>query len=250
MSKPMSQEEFINRAKQIHNNKFNYSKTKYINRRTKIIVTCPIHGDFEVLPGIHSRGHDCSKCAIENRQVPIRSNIQEFIQKAQKIHGNKFDYSKSIYTHNKNKIEIICPKHGSFWQRINDHLKGAGCPVCKQSKGENKVKLYLESKNIEFKQQKTFIDCINPNTNYKLRYDFYLPNYNLLIEFDGIQHFRPSTFNGKLDKEQTLKLFEQTKVNDKIKNDFARDNNIKLIRIPYTKISSIEKILDKELLSI
>jgi very-short-patch-repair endonuclease len=132
-------------------------------------------------------------------------------------------------------------------QGYHAHLKGIGCPICKQSKGEDKVKLYLESNKIKFQQQKTFKNCINPNTNYKLRYDFYLPEHNLLIEFDGIQHFRPSTFNGKIDKEQTLKLFEQTKFTDNIKNNYARENNIRLLRIPYTKFSSINKIISSYL---
>lgn len=234
--------EFIEKAKKIHNNKYDYSKTEYIKSKIKICIICHIHGEFWQTPNTHLLGAGCPDCAGTKR-----SNISSFIEKAKFLHNNKYDYSKVNYVNAHTKIIITCPIHGDFLQTPNKHLKNHNCPKCNISKGELRIRNWLTINNIQFEEQKTFKNCINPNTNYKLRYDFYLPEHNLLIEFDGIQHFRPSTFNGKIDKEQTLKLFEQTKFTDNIKNNYARENNIRLLRIPYTKFSSINKIISSYL---
>ena len=93
------------------------------------------------------------------------------------------------------------------------------------SKGENKVKQILKSMNIEFETQKTFDDCRNPKTNYPLKFDFYLPNYNCCIEYDGLQHFQETCyFSDDLESRQ---------YKDNIKDNYCKNNNIKIIHIPY-----------------
>lgn len=131
----MTQEEFIKQSQEIHNNKYLYDKVIYVNKTTKVIITCPIHGDFEQLPKEHLKGRGCNKCAVEYRNKNNTSSLDKFIEKAHKVHGNKYDYSKAIYTKAKEPILIICPIHGEFWQRPQDHyLKGCGCPKCKVDK--------------------------------------------------------------------------------------------------------------------
>jgi len=158
----------------------------------------------------------------------------KYLDNFKKVHRDKYGYSKSIYSNNHTKIEIICPKHGSFLQKPLNHSRGEGCPICDESKGEKKVRYYLEDHNIKYEVQKRFKDCRNKNT---LPFDFYLPDYNSLIEYDGKQHF-----------DKTLKFYSDRLVeNDKIKTNWAKKNKIKLIRIHYKKFNEIEKILEKKI---
>ena len=117
-------EQFIKEAREIHGDKYDYSKVKYINRNTPVTIICPIHGEFEQLPSNHLQGKGCSKCANKN------VTIKEFIEKARKIHNNKYDYSKVQYKTAKTPVIIICKKHGEFEQSPDVHLRGCGCPKC------------------------------------------------------------------------------------------------------------------------
>ena len=119
---------------------------------------------------------------------------------------------------------------GGLVRGINDG--GNGCPLCYDSNGENKIKNILDQINITYEIQKTFDDCKNTK---KLRFDFYLPKYNVLIEYDGMQHFKPIKFFGG------IKRFNDLNKHDNIKNEYASKNNIPLLRIPYTKFDSIEE---------
>ena len=158
-----------------------------------------------------------------------------FIEKAKKVHGDKYDYSKVDYKGNKIKVEIICPIHGSFWQRPDNHLQGNTCGKCRMTNGEEKIKYFLESNNIKFKYQKLFEGC---KSERKLPFDFYLPYYNVIIEYDGRQHFIPIKPWGG---ERGLKKIKQ---HDKIRNDFVKENDIKMIRIPYWEFKNINEILE------
>ena len=126
----MTTEEFIARAKEIHGDKYDYSKVEYVNNHTKVCVICPQHGDFLVTPKDHLRGNGCNKCGIENRGISQRCTTDDFVSKAKKIHGDKYDYSKVNYIDSRTKVCIICPKHGEFWQSPTTHLRGAGCSFC------------------------------------------------------------------------------------------------------------------------
>jgi very-short-patch-repair endonuclease len=117
-------------------------------------------------------------------------------------------------------------KNGEFKQLPNDHLSGHGCPICKNSLGEMKIWNYLTEKNIKFESQKKFDGCKNKRL---LPFDFYLPEYNICIEYDGIQHYKAiDIFGGE-------KEFQKRKNLDKIKSEFCNSNNIKLIRIKYNE---------------
>ena len=164
-------------------------------------------------------------------------NKELFIKKANIKHSLKYDYSKVEYINATTKVIIICPLHGEFKQTTNNHLTGFGCPSCNESKGELRIKEYLNSKNINFKIQFKFKNCKNLETNYLLPFDFYLPKYNICIEFDGMQHFKPiEHFGGEI-------AFKKLQHRDNIKINFCKNNNIKLLRIPYNKFNDIESIL-------
>ena len=210
---------FIEKAKLIHNNKYDYSLVDYKNSKFNVKIICPIHGIFEQRPNDHLNKRKCPKCS--NKYKPT---TEEFIINAKKIHENKYDYSLVNYLCNRKKIKIICPIHGIFEQTPNDHLHGIGCSVCKQSKGENKVEKFLLSNNLNFIREKTFDNC---KYKQKLQFDFYLPERNICIEYDGKQHFESiEHFGGKI-------AFKTLQERDKIKNDFCVINNINLIRIRY-----------------
>ena len=123
--------EFIEKAKAVHGDKYDYSKVEYINNKTKICIICPEHGEFWQIPKDHYGKHaGCPKCGILNAKRKTSDSREEFIEKANKKWNYLFDYSKVNYINSKTKVEIICPKHGSFWQRPNDHITGYGCPKC------------------------------------------------------------------------------------------------------------------------
>ena len=118
-------EEFIKQAIEIHGNRYDYSKVVYVKATRKVKIICKEHGEFETNPSNYLKGHGCAKCAGVGK-----SNTEEFIVKAIKIHGDKYDYSKVVYINCHTKIKIICKEHGEFEQEVSSHLSGAGCPIC------------------------------------------------------------------------------------------------------------------------
>ena len=125
-------EEFIKKAREVHGDKYDYSKVKYVNHTTKVCIICPEHGEFWTTIHRHLNGAICNKCARElNGKKKIKSNKEEFIKKAREVHGDKYDYSKVEYVDSLHKVCIICPEHGEFWQVPRYHiLRGCGCPNC------------------------------------------------------------------------------------------------------------------------
>jgi hypothetical protein len=132
MSKKLTTEEFIEKSKLIHNDKYNYLMVEYKNTLTKINIICKEHGLFSQLPKEHLKGKGCICCSGRKR-----SNIEDFIKKANRIHKNTYDYSMVEYINNKSKIVIACKEHGQFNQIVRDHLRGSGCPLCYGNKKSN-----------------------------------------------------------------------------------------------------------------
>ena len=123
-------ENFIEKAKKVHGDKYDYSKTNYINTKTKVCIICPEHGEFWQNPSTHLSGGGCWKCGLQRISNVRKYTTEKFIEKAKKIHGDKYDYSKVDYVDSKTKVCIICPKHGEFWQTPNNHINGLGCAEC------------------------------------------------------------------------------------------------------------------------
>lgn len=221
----------IERFNIIHNFKYDYSHSEYSRTDNKIKIICPTHGEFLQSPHHHLNGVGCQKCG--NVYKPT---TEEFIEQSIKIHGVNYDYTKVKYKNNATKINIICPIHGMFGVRPNDHLsKKSGCPICKLSKGEILIKQFLDDNKIDYVREKTFDEC---NYEKKLRFDFYIPKQNICIEYDGEQHYKSlKCFGG--DEE-----LKKIKKRDKIKNKFCVDNGINLIRIPYFEYGNIIEILN------
>ena len=360
-------EEYINRVKNIHDIKYDYSKTIYNGYKNDLIVICPKHGEFKVNAYSHQkRNHGCIECTGVGK---INNPLRFFIEKANKIHNNKYDYSlineyngvmkkypikchehgiwevsldnhinkksscpkckgrtlsylekieqaniihEGLYDYSlidkdfksDQKVPIICSIHGTFtqlwtnhihqkhgcpdckkcgrkpisldelkkrtydlntgyeynwdsykgyyngnfeikcnihgWfkQQLSNHLQGQKCPKCKTSRGEENIRKFLNEKKVPFIEQKTFDSCVNPKTNYHLKFDFYIPHLNLCIEYDGQLHFKPvKFFGGNESYEKQIYL-------DNIKNEFCKNNKINLLRISFIQFNDIEKILE------
>ena len=139
MSKKLTTEEFIEKAREVHGDKYDYSKVEYVNTHVKVCIICPKHGEFWQTPHDHLKS-ECKECYNEKRGDLSRSNAEEFIKKAKLIHGDKYDYSKVNYLNNRTNVIIICPIHGEFTQTPNTHLNGSGCYQCNKHNGGVKQK--------------------------------------------------------------------------------------------------------------
>ena len=224
-----TKEYFIKLAKDKWGDKYDYSLVEYKNSKTKVKI---IHEDkiYEQSPSDHLTS------APENIIYAIKSNTDDFIRKANEVHNNKYDYSKVNYTISSEKVIITCFEHGDFNQEANSHLQGVGCHSCQESKGERKISIFLDKNDINYIREYKFEDCINI---LPLKFDFYLPEYNICIEYDGIQHFKPVEIFGG------LKSFNEQRINDEIKKNYCINNNIKLLRISYKDYKKINSILNK-----
>lgn len=204
-------------------------------------IKCLKHNHiFEIVKDSYKNGTGCYYCGREKIIDSITKNKEDVLKEFQQ---NLKDNEKIVRIFQKKRgsgwntwyAEIECNKHGLFTIQKENHKAGKGCPVCSESKGERKIRDWLITNNIKFYKEYKFDDMKNIKN---LRFDFYLPDYNMAIEYDGQQHFHPvDCFNGK-------KGFDQTKKRDQLKNIYCSDNNIQLIRIPYTKFDEIETILE------
>lgn len=216
---------FINRANKIHNYKYDYSKFIYENNGNKSIIICPIHGEFLQSAAAHLSGEGCPKCGNIEAHNKQRKPLEQFINECKIVHNNKYDYSlvtKDDYINK--KICIICPIHGEFWQRPKKHLLHKhGCPKCSDSSLEKIIEEQLIKNNILYESQKTFSWL-----KYKLplKLDFYLPNYNIAIECQGIQHFVPIKYTNK--KEEDINHYNISILRDDIKYNLCKENGIKI----------------------
>lgn len=215
----LSKEDFIDKASQIHKKILDYSKVDYINSNTKVEIICPIHNSFFMRPANHIAGQSCPSCGGVKKRFTL-----DFIEESKKIHLDKYSYGKVIYINNKTKVEILCNKHGYFNQVPKEHLKGRGCPKCIIYLGEKKIENILRNNNINYIKEYIFSDLFSLNGR-KLPFDFYIPEYNICLEYDGRQHYEPVTkFGG-------IKSLEIQQVNDSLKEDYCIKNNILLLRV-------------------
>jgi len=170
MSKRLTLEEFVHKSNLIHKDKYSYNNSVYINNSTKIKVSCPVHGDFEIRPHGHLAGKGCMNCAIELRSKLKTMTNNEFVIRAKLKHGDEYDYSKSDYKKSKEKVIIICKKHGEFLQAPSEHLKGSKCKLCSAEKVSEKEFIFRASKihknkysyedsNFSLTGNKVFITC-------------------------------------------------------------------------------------------
>jgi very-short-patch-repair endonuclease len=216
--------------------------------KTRIKLLCKdCNNEFEVaVDNFLNNGQRCTYCTKRKVSDKSRKTVDQFIKDARKVHGNLYNYSQVHYEGSTRKVNIVCQEHGTFFQKASSHLQGSVCPLCKKvSKGEKRIASFLDNSNILYVRQNS-LGCINLETNYSLRFDFYLPDYKMCVEYDGEQHFKQ--MKALLGEERSLKVLEDVKKRDRIKNKYCKENNINLLRINYKDYNNIEKILNKEFL--
>lgn len=238
-----STEEFILNAKAIHGDKYDYSLVEYNGANKPVCIICPEHGEFWQVANNHVRGADCIKCAYKNNAEKLSKTFDDFIERAKEVHGEKYDYSLAadVYRRRLDRIPIICPNHGVFYQVAMQHLCGSGCPICTESQLERKVRLFLERHNINYENEKTFKWLKH---NGSLWLDFYLPDYKVAIECQGLQHFEPvEIFGGENGFREWVEL-------DKQKLKLCDSHGIKMlyfsqldIEYPYPVIEDLNTLL-------
>jgi len=222
---------FISKAIKIHKDRYDYSKVNYINAKTKILITCKIHGDFNQTPCNHLSNYNCQKCAKN-----LKSNTTSFIEKAQHLHHNRYDYSKVNYINADTHIIIICKEHGEFSQIPDFHInRFCGCPYCNYktehicfTKLQLKYPLIIKQYKVAWCKIKRY-----------LPFDFCIPELFIIIELDGPQHFTQIS---------NWKSPEETHNNDKYKIICANKNGFSIIRILqedvyYNKYNWLDELL-------
>lgn len=180
---------FIEKAKQIHGDKYDYSKVDYVNCDTKVTIICPKHGEFTQVPYSHLNGFGCKKCSIENMRNVLTDTVDKFIEKAILVHSNKYDYSNVHYIDSSTKVKIVCPEHGEFEQRPNDHLDGHGCIKCslKSPIQEQEIADFIETE-LGLGVLRNDRSMIMPK-----ELDIYIPDYKVAIEHTG-NYYHSSKF--------------------------------------------------------
>lgn len=209
---------FIQKAQQLHNNKYDYSHINYINNDTPISINCRQHGIFKQRPSDHLKGYGCNKCSKK-----YKPTAEEWIARAAPIYSFKYDYSKVIYKDNKTPVTVICPIHGEFYPIPNNHVAGtSGCPHCINPSQNNlfeHIKLDFPKENIKYEYRPEWLGL--------QRFDIYFIDRNIAIEYDGIQHFMPvEHFGGESN-------FKKVQILDKLKEEKCLQNGCHLFRIKY-----------------
>lgn len=210
---------FLQKAKVIHGDRYDYSLVNYTKSKDRIDIICKKHGSFKQHAARHLFGHGCRKCKNERNYTWLASCTEEFCKKANIVHSNRYDYSRVIYCRNNQKVEIVCKKHGSFFQTPNKHLSGGGCRKCSKAGISNKATAWLS--RLEQIYECNIIGAHNgqeyhiPNTRYHA--DGYCKETNTVFEFYGDKwHGNPSVFNPNdkchpFNETPAQMLFDQTK---------------------------------------
>lgn len=210
---------FVEKAKYVHNNKFDYSKINYINTNTNVIIICPIHGEFFQNPKTHCYGKSCPKCS---KYKPIL-NTCDFVKKSKEKHGDKYDYSLSEYKNSVTKIRIICKKHGEFFQKSNQHLMGSNCPKCKKIISTKEVKFlsFLKIKKTQNYIKPFLVDGIKGNKIFEFLGDYWHGNPNKFLH-DSLNKTTNCNF-GVLYKKTIEKFRKLTNMKYKVYYIWERD---------------------------
>lgn len=237
----LTHEEFIQKLQQI--NPDIEILGIYTNTKTKIKCKCKKCGhEWEATPNSLLRGRGCPKCGKKRAAQKLAKTQEEFINTLKQI--NPDIVALEPYTTGKAKIKCRCIICEYEWTtRPNDLLRGHGCPKCKITKGEKRITQYLDNLGIDYIYDKPYFNDLVGTGGGLLRPDFIIPSLKIWIEYDGIQHFEAKSFNTKMSEQQVQEEYNRTVQNDQIKDQYAKDNNWILVRIPFTEYDNIEQIL-------
>ena len=232
--KTRSHDDFVVEVKKIHKN-IDIIKP-YINSHTNVSCKCTIcNYEWESNPNNLLKGYGCARCAGH-----IKTH-EDFIKRFNEVNINTNIIFLSKYQDSRTPILCKCSNDSFEWNAIPSNLlRGTGCPKCSKSHGENEISKLLDDNNISYEIQKKFDGLVGVG-NRKLSYDFFIPSDNILIEYNGIQHYEYVKRFGSEER------FINQQEHDRRKREYAKQNNIKLVEIPYWEFDNIKEILSKEL---
>ena len=206
----------------------------YKGARIEIKHKCRYNHVYSQTPNSHLNGRGCPEC--KDRKLG-KLKAKEPTEYYNECKSKCLDLPINPYKNANTKIKHRCSKGHTYSQRPHDHLQGYGCPICNESHGEKYIRNYLDNHSIKYIPQKKFHDL--KDKTY-LSYDFYLPDYNTLIEYQGIQHYQSVSFNGK-----DYSNLEKQQEHDNLKRKYAKDNGYKLLELKYTL--DTQELVDKYL---
>lgn len=223
-SKQKDTQMFCEEMKQLYGDKYDLSFVQYVNANTHVIIKCNVCGHtYKVTPHNILRGRGCPNCELKNKKIRYCLPFDIFKERVNRIFDEKYDLSLVKYINEKTRVQIICPIHGIFEQTPYMLYKGHGCPYCGQSSLENEIQILLDKNNIKNVYEYRS-DWLGRQT-----LDFYLPEYKIAIECQGIQHFKPINFGNKSDNRTPLECFEYTISSDNKKKRLCDENGVKLL---------------------
>jgi hypothetical protein len=234
---PMDSESFIKISNNLHKGKYDYSKVVFVHRMSPVEIICPEHGSFFQIPKNHighNKGHGCPKCRDEKTKNRFSMTHEEFIERANKAHNNIYSYPEQ-YVNIETPIKIICPTHGEFYQRPNNHLKGHGCFYCKRYKCETITGEIIEEL-FGIKPTHNHIIRLSNRKRLYIDYFFNVKGVDYAVEYNGLQHYQPVQFFGG------LKGYKEAVRRDKIKEEWCKNNNTRLITIDGRLYNDYESI--------
>ena len=220
-----TQDSFIEQAKKVWGDRYDLSKVIYLGAKEKICVICPQHGEFWIYPNDFLHGHGCQACGGVKKL-----DTETFIERAKRLFGDKYSYNNVNYKNYSAYVDITCPIHGDFKITPRNFFNGYGCPKCAQSHLEKTVEIFFSQKNLEFKYQ------YKPLWAGKLRFDFYLPHYNAIIECQGRQHFM------QIDYFKGADGYKYTISHDLLKSKLCKENGVALYYLCSKNVSIPEEL--------
>ncbi|SJN09879.1 Phage protein [Leucobacter sp. 7(1)] len=221
-------EEWVALVDKVHGGRFDYSLVEYVNSATKVTIICPEHGQFTQIAKDHRRGIGCARCSGY-----IPPTTAEWVDMTKGVHGERYDYSQTEYVNQNTQVTIVCRNHGPFSMSPRGHVEdGSGCPSCprNKSRGEELVAQALNQLGVAYVREWKH-STLGGRGKGRMRFDFLLPAFNALVEFDGRQHREPVRWTKQVSVKQSKVMFIRVQHNDRLKSRWAAEHGYELLRL-------------------
>lgn len=247
-------DEIVEAASTVHQFEYQYHKVvssnQYITTNDTLVINCPIHGAFEQTINKHIyQKTGCPQCFVDRNARKRTKTTEQFIKDSIQVHGDLYDYTDTVYYGAHKPVQIKCKQHGIFEITPANHiLKQQGCNLCHTSGPELIIHQMLTENNINFVHQYSTDQCVSPFTGRPLKFDFFLPDHRIIIEYDGIYHYE--AIDHGLGPQDASDRLNRQQYHDSVKDSYAELMGYKMIRIPYFDDINIRDRLDAILINV